>query len=163
MRAYLQPRRHALVLALLILLADDLSKAGALAAWTHGQLPLWLVPGQVGLALSWNRGMSFSLLNNSAYAPYLLATVAILAVGYFTHWLAADHNPKPWPSLHQAGLAVIIGGALGNLLDRLQHGAVIDFLILNPAGLFPYAFNLADAAISLGVALLLLDLQRKPR
>ncbi|MCA3243775.1 MAG: signal peptidase II, partial [Alphaproteobacteria bacterium] len=89
--------------------------------------------------------------------------VAVAASAWFTHWLAAEGNPKPWPSLHQAGLAAIIGGALGNLVDRVQHGAVVDFLVVNPWGLFPYTFNLADAAITVGVALLLLDMVRKPR
>jgi signal peptidase II len=88
-----------------------------------------------------------------------LGTVAVAATAWFIHWL----NEQPWPSLHQAGLAAIIGGALGNLVDRIQHGAVIDFIVLNPWGLFPYTFNVADAAISLGVALLLLDMLRNRR
>lgn len=52
---------------------------------------------------------------------------------------------------------MLIGGAIGNLLDRAQHGAVVDFLVLNPWGLFPYTFNIADVAITFGVVLLLLD------
>jgi lipoprotein signal peptidase len=149
--------------AALILLADDLSKEWALHLLRQGQLPWWLMEGQLGLGFGWNRGMSFSLLDGFAYAPHLLGLVAVAASAWFTHWLAAEGNPKPWPSLHQAGLAAIIGGALGNLVDRVQHGAVVDFLVVNPWGLFPYTFNLADAAITVGVALLLLDMVRKPR
>ncbi len=156
---YLLPRQQALMWAALILVADDISKEWALHALQQGQLPLWLIENQLGFGFGWNRGMSFSLLDGFAYAPLLLGAVAVAAVAWFTHWLA-EH---PWPSLHQAGLAAIIGGALGNLVDRIQHGAVIDFLVLNPWGLFPYTFNLADTAISAGVALLLLDLWRRPR
>jgi lipoprotein signal peptidase len=161
--AYLQPRQHALLVATLILVADDASKEWALYALNSGQLPLWLVEGQIGFGFGWNRGMSFSLLDGFAYAPHLLGLVAVAAIAWFTHWLAAEGNPNPWPSLHQSGLAAIIGGAMGNLVDRLQHGAVVDFLVLNPWGLFPYTFNIADAAITFGVALLLLDMRPKPR
>jgi signal peptidase II len=157
--AYLAPRQHALMGAALILLADDASKEWALWALQHGQLPFWLIENQVGFSFGWNRGMSFSLLDGFAYAPHLLGAIAVAASTWFTHWL----HEQPWPSLHQSGLAAIIGGALGNLVDRIQHGAVVDFIVLNPWGLFPYTFNVADAAISLGVALLLLDLWRTRR
>lgn len=154
LKAYLAPRQNALALGMVVLMADMASKAWALAAVASGKLPLWLIEGQLGFAFSWNRGMSFSLLNGVPYAPLLLAGVAVVAAAWFTHWL----NEKPWPSLHQAGLSCIIGGALGNLIDRITHGAVVDFLVLNPLHLFPYTFNIADAAITAGVAALLLDM-----
>ena len=158
MMPYLLARQHALMVAALVLVADDISKEWALYMLQHGKLPLWIVENQLGFGFGWNRGMSFSLLDSAAYGPLLLGTVAVLAIGWFTHWLASEC--KGWPSLHQAGLALIIGGAAGNLVDRIQHGAVIDFLVLNPWGLFPYTFNIADAAITFGVAALLLDMWR---
>lgn len=161
--AYLLPRQHALMWAALVLVADAASKAWALWALQTGALPMWLLAderlGYIGLGFGWNRGMSFSALDGFAYAPLMLAVVAIAAVGWFTHWL----NEKPWPSLHQAGLSLIIGGAIGNLCDRVQHGAVVDFLVLNPWGLFPYTFNVADVAITFGVVFLLLDIWRERR
>jgi signal peptidase II len=69
------------------------------------------------------------------------------------HWLGEERG---W-NWHQLGLGLLIGGALGNLVDRVQHGAVVDFALVNPWGLFPYTFNVADGAITVGVALLLLD------
>jgi signal peptidase II len=161
--AYLLPRQHALMWAALVLLADDISKEWALWALQSGVLPMWLLAderlGYIGFGFGWNRGMSFSALDGFAYAPQFLGLVAVLAAGWFTHWL----TEKPWPSFHQAGLALIIGGALGNLVDRVQHGAVVDFLVLNPWGLFPYTFNIADVAITFGVLLLLLDMWREHR
>ena len=65
--------------------------------------------------------------------------------------------------LPAAGLGLIIGGALGNAIDRLAHGAVIDYLDLHAFGRHFFVFNVADAAINVGVALLILDLLLGPR
>jgi signal peptidase II len=119
----------------------------------------------VGFVLHWNRGMSFSLLNDVAYGPWILGAVAVLACAWFVHWLGQEESgtrnqERGW-SLHQLGLGLLIGGALGNLLDRVVHGAVVDFLLVNPKWLFPYTFNPADAAITVGVVALLLDSMRR--
>jgi len=97
--------------------------------------------------------MSFSLLTDMAAGPWLLGGGALLASAWFGHWLGEREG---W-TLHQLGLGLVIGGALGNLVDRVQHGAVVDFIVLNPWGLFPYTFNPADLFISGGVIALLLD------
>lgn len=149
---YFCVRARGLIVALGLTLLDAASKAWALHADAAGALPMWLVPGQVGFHFAWNRGMSFSLLQGAAYGPWVLGLIAVAACAWFVHWLGESRA-----LVHQAGLGLLIGGAAGNVLDRMQHGAVVDFLLLNPAGLFPYTFNVADMAITFGVALLLLD------
>lgn len=149
---YVCQRARGLSVAIVAAALDAASKAWALAAQQHGELPLWLVPGQLGFHFAWNRGMSFSLLEQAVWGPVLLGVVAVVACGWFFHWLGEKQS---WA--HQAGLGLLIGGALGNVADRIMHGAVVDFLLLNPWGLFPYTFNVADMAITFGVALLLLD------
>lgn len=156
MLRYLQRRQGGLLVAAVVLAADVASKAWALHAWAAGVLPWWLAEGELGLRFAWNRGMSFSLMDGWAYGPWILAAVAVAACGWFVHWLG--ERPFGW---QQVGLGLLIGGAAGNLVDRVQHGAVVDFILVNPAGLFPYTFNLADSAISVGVVLLLLDSWRR--
>lgn len=146
---YLTLRQRGLTIALAIFLADYASKAVLLAHATA--LPLKVVDGFFALVLAWNRGMSFSLLNDAgAWGPWLLGTVAVLACGWFVHWLGES---RAW--YHQAGLGLIIGGALGNLLDRVQHGAVVDFLLVHYNNWYFPAFNVADSAITVGVVVLL--------
>jgi signal peptidase II len=141
-----------LIVAAVAVVLDALSKAWALAADAAGNLPIWLWPGEVGFHFAWNRGMSFSLLQGAAWGPMILGAVAVVACAWFIHWLGES---KAW--MHQTGLGLLIGGAAGNVIDRMQHGAVVDFLLLNPWHLFPYTFNIADTAITFGVVLLLLD------
>lgn len=149
---WLATRVNGLSVAITALVLDAATKSWALAAEQAGELPLWLIPGQIGFHFAWNRGMSFSLFNDVSWGPYLLGAIAIAASLWFIRWLGESTS---WT--HQAGLGLLIGGALGNLLDRFQHGAVVDFLLFNPMHLFPYTFNVADAAITVGVPLLLLD------
>jgi signal peptidase II len=144
-------RQWGLMVAAVVLLLDFISKELVLGLAAQGGLPLWWVPGQLGFQLGWNRGMSFSLLHDWVHAPWLLGALAVGLSAWFVHWLGEKRVGEAGWGWHQAGLGLIIGGALGNLLDRLQHGAVVDFVVLNPWGLFPYTFNLADTAITFGV------------
>lgn len=155
-QGYVRRRLPGLGVAAVALLADAASKALALHAAAAGWLPLWFMhgaAGDFGLIFAWNRGMSFSMLDGVPYAPLLLGVVAVAASGWFIHWLG-EKGGWCW---HQAGLGLVIGGALGNLADRVVHGAVVDFILASPKGWFPYTFNVADACITVGVGLLLLD------
>lgn len=148
---YVAARSRGLLVAAGVLIADVVSKAWALAAEQDGELPLWLWDG-FGAHFAWNRGMSFSLLDGVAWGPWLLGFVAIAACVWFVQWLGEHFG---W--MHQAGLGMLIGGAAGNVLDRVQHGAVVDFILTNPWGVFPYTYNIADIGITVGVVMLLLD------
>lgn len=109
------------------------------------------ISGIFDLSMTWNRGVSFGMLQSDGVMRWVLfaATVAI-AVG-FTIWLTRTTR-----RLTAIALVLVIAGAVGNLIDRAQYGAVIDFLDFR--GLFfPWIFNVADASISIGAAMLLLD------
>ena len=111
------------------------------------------VTGFFNLMLIYNRGVSFGLLDSeAALVPWLLSGLAVAIVIGLVVWLR--HIEGRWPGV---AVGLIVGGAVGNVVDRLRLGAVIDFLDLHWAGIHWPAFNLADSAITIGVALLLLD------
>ena len=104
------------------------------------------------LVLAWNRGVSFGLLSADHPAtPWLLSSLALAVIAGLVVWTTRDRRPGM-----AASVGFIAGGALGNVVDRLRHGAVTDFLDFHVAGYHWPAFNLADTAIFVGVALLLL-------
>ena len=101
----------------------------------------------------YNRGVSFGLLSSeSPYAPYILAVLGLAVTIALAVWAFRTESP-----LQRAALAAIVGGASSNVLDRLDDGAVTDFLDFYISALHWPAFNLADAAIVCGVGALLLE------
>ncbi len=105
------------------------------------------------LTLRWNKGISFSLLRqDTPLGVAVLLGFTLLVVAVLGLWLWRAQN-----RVIALGLGLIIGGALGNAVDRLAYGAVVDFLDLHAFGMHFFVFNGADSAISLGVALLVLD------
>ncbi|MFZ2587933.1 MAG: signal peptidase II [Alphaproteobacteria bacterium] len=146
---YLFNRQTGLMIAALVLLLDAITKGWVLEH--RFELPFSVVDGWLAMVLAWNRGMSFSLLNDAGHwGPWVLGGIAVAASAWFVHWLGESKH-----ILHQLGLGLIIGGAVGNLLDRIQHGAVVDFILFyHGEWAFP-AFNVADSAISVGVVVLL--------
>jgi signal peptidase II len=116
-----------------------------------------LIPGFAAVVHSRNRGMAFGLLAGSGPGWFSVALVLIgSAVVLFLAWLlTAGHVTAP---LTCAGMALLAGGAAGNLLDRVIHGAVTDFVELHVGSFYWPAFNVADAAITIGAALMLVEL-----
>ncbi|MEZ5933103.1 MAG: signal peptidase II [Alphaproteobacteria bacterium] len=107
----------------------------------------------LNLRLGFNTGVSFGLFNELfADAPVLLASLMFLIVGGLAFWA---WRAQTWTEL--IGLSLVIGGALGNIIDRLRLGAVVDFLDLHAAGWHWPTFNTADIGITAGAALLLLS------
>lgn len=105
------------------------------------------------LVYAWNRGISFGVFNTDAdWNRWILPLVALAICVALAVWLARSTH---WVTT--VGLAMIIGGALGNVIDRLRFGAVYDFLDVHAGGWHWPAFNAADSAISIGVVLLILD------
>lgn len=98
----------------------------------------------------WNHGISYGLL--TGLPPLALAAVMVLAIALIVWWWLRAET-----ILTRAGLAIILGGALSHLTDRLVYGAVPDFFYFHWRTLGFYVFNLSDTAITLGVILLLLD------
>ena len=140
--------------ALLVVILDQASKAWILGFFSEraGE-PVAVLTSFFNLVLTGNRGMSFGLFNTNAAMNTavftVLAAVIVIALGV---WLHRAHNP-----VIRVALGMIIGGAIGNVIDRLTRGAVVDFLDFHIGAWHWYAFNLADAAICLGVIGLLLD------
>ncbi len=146
------PSRLGLVIALALLLLDQLSKAVVLAS-ADALVPGIVVTPFFNLVLVWNRGVSFGIFNTaSAAAPYVLSALALLVVILLLVWLTRTPN-----RLVTLGLGLVIGGALGNVIDRLRFGAVIDFLDFHAFGWHWPAFNFADSGIVVGAGILLLD------
>jgi signal peptidase II len=105
------------------------------------------------LALVWNRGISYGLFKQQSPAgPWLLAIFACITAAAIAVWLA--HLPSRLPAM-SAGL--IMGGAVGNAIDRMRFGAVVDYFSFHIGSWHWYVFNIADVAICLGVAGLLYD------
>jgi len=139
-------------LAAAVIILDQISKWWILSFVMQPPRVIPLTPF-FNLVLGWNRGISFGFLDSGGWlsAWFLpLAAVAISAV--LTVWLYRVRRLRA-----AVGLGLIIGGAMGNLIDRLQFGAVADFLDFYAWGTHWPAFNLADSAITVGAAVLILD------
>ncbi len=144
---------YAYVLAAAVVIIDQLSKwwvLNGLQLPERGQIP---VLPFFRLTMVMNNGVSFGLLRaDTALGRGLLVGAAMLVVIALLAWVRRAERP-----LFATALGLVIGGALGNnLIDRARIGAVVDFLDFSGL-MFPWVFNVADSAISVGVALLLLD------
>ena len=105
----------------------------------------------LNLVMTWNHGISFGLFSGQA-VPYALSAVAVAVIGLLVAWLIRD--PRAAAALW---LGLVIGGALGNVIDRVRLGAVADFIDVHAGTWHWPAFNIADSAITIGVALILID------
>jgi signal peptidase II len=118
---------------------------------------LEMIPGLFNLTRVHNYGAAFGLMNAADF-PFktvvlsIVATVALLALTVYASTLPVEQL------LARVGLALIVGGAAGNLIDRLSAGYVVDFVDVYWRGWHFWAFNVADAAITVGVAFMILDL-----
>ncbi|MFA7281722.1 MAG: signal peptidase II [Sterolibacterium sp.] len=104
------------------------------------------------LVFVFNRGAAFSFLSDAGGWQRWFFIVLALSISAWLIFMLARHAEE---RLLSAALALVLGGALGNVIDRVLHGAVVDFLSFHLAGYYWPAFNLADSAITLGVALML--------
>jgi signal peptidase II len=144
-----------LVLAGAVIALDLATKAVIVAHFREGQeLP---VTGFFSLVLAYNTGAAFSFLaDHDGWQRWLFTGIAI-AASVFLVWMIRRGGHR----LLMCGLALILGGALGNLWDRVTEGRVTDFLLFHYAGWAFPAFNVADSAITVGAAMLILDSFRK--
>lgn len=103
------------------------------------------------LVMVWNTGVSFGLMRGQDKGPILLIALASAITLFFLIWLLRTND-----KLHGICFAIIIGGALGNMIDRARFGAVIDFLDFHAFGYHWPAFNVADICVVVGVTLLII-------
>lgn len=145
--------RWGLLAAALVLLADQASKWWVLDVFQlPGRGSVELLP-VLNLTMVWNQGVTFGLFHqDGATGPWILAGVALVVVVLLGVWLVRAES-----TLVACALGAIAGGAVGNVIDRLRFGAVVDFIHAHAGGWSWYVFNVADAAIVCGVAVLLLD------
>jgi signal peptidase II len=158
----MQPRyRIVSMLALMVLLLDQATKF-----WVASVLPMWtsktIIPGFFNLVHVLNKGAAFGFLNelDVFWRPYFFLGVTALALVLILHLLRTV--PREDKVLFTA-LGLILGGALGNLLDRIRLGEVVDFLDFYIGNYHWPAFNVADIAISIGSVLLLVSVYRNRR
>lgn len=144
--------RRGIVLAGLIVLADQLSKWWILEVFRLPARGMVEIMPFVNFVMVWNRGVSFGLLEADGFGRWLLVAFTIAIGVVVALWLR-----KVDRGFVAVALSLVLGGAIGNIIDRVRLGAVADFIQLHAAGYSFYVFNIADAAISIGVALLLMD------
>jgi signal peptidase II len=154
--------RLGLPAAAAVLAADQASKwwiLDILRLPEIGNLPvIALGPAGIDLTMVWNRGVTFGLLaGDTLWHQLALALLAALIAAFLLRWMAwAETRPVA------IALGAIIGGAIGNMIDRFRFGAVVDFVDAYAGNWHWYVFNLADAAIVLGVVALVADALFRP-
>jgi signal peptidase II len=146
----------ALAIVVFIVIADQVTKALVLAS-----LPLHesmtVIPGLVDFTHVRNTGAAFGLLNAADF-PYkgaiiaFVAAAALVGVGIYAAALPAHQRAA------RLGLTLVVGGAIGNLIDRIRQGYVLDFVDVYWREHHFWAFNVADSAITIGVIIMILDL-----
>ena len=142
-------------LTLLVLVIDQVSKTYFDSALTMYQR-IEVIPDFFSWTLAYNTGAAFSFLADSAgWQRWLFALIAVVVSTVLLVWLKRLGRNDTWLAI---ALALILGGALGNLYDRIAYGHVIDFILVHwEHRLFP-AFNVADSAICVGAVMLALDM-----
>ena len=144
--------RYGLVIAAVCTALDQASKWWLMGVLERAGGPIELLPF-FNLVMVWNPGVSFGMFQSgSAWAPWILSALALVIVFVLVRWLG-----KAETRFIAAGLGLVIGGALGNVIDRMVWGKVADFFDVYIDTWHWPAFNIADAAIVIGAAILLLD------
>ena len=137
-----------------VIVLDQLSKwwvLGPLDLPSHGQLRV--LPPFLNFTLTHNPGVSFGLLNAGALSRWGLTLFSVLVAGALAVWAMRAEK-----RVQALGIGLIIGGALGNALDRVRLGVVTDFVDVSAAlPFFPWIFNVADSAITVGAVVLLVE------
>ena len=149
-------RHIELWIAVVIVVLDQVTKAVVRSQFElYDGVPV--VPGFFNLTRVHNTGAAFGMLNSMDF-PFKTAALAIIAAAALTGlaFFASTLPAVQW--LSRVGIALIIGGAAGNLIDRIALGYVTDFVDLYWQGWHFWAFNVADAAITVGVALMVLEM-----
>lgn len=155
-------RTRTLAILFAVVLAADQATKIAAARWLDAYEPVSVIPGFLQLALVHNTGMAFGLLNDLAFAgkAWILTGVSAALLALIA-WFAVRAGPLS--PLTGIGLTAMLSGALGNIVDRLARGHVVDFLDAYVGSAHWPTFNLADSAICVGAGLLLCDTVREAR
>ncbi len=143
-------------LAVLIILVDQVTKAVAVSLLDYGQ-PVVLT-SFFNFTLAHNFGAAFSFLHDAGgWQRWFFSAIALLVSAVLLIWIYRLGPQKRWEA---AALALVLGGALGNLYDRATLGYVVDFIVVHYQEHYWPAFNIADSAICVGAAMLVIDMFR---
>ena len=145
-------KKLAIPFILILIFLDQVTKWWIV---NHIMQPIKILPITpfFNIVLTWNSGISFGIFSNQgSFSVIILSTLATLIVFFLAVWLMKAENKKLI-----IGLICIIGGAIGNIIDRVYHGAVIDFLDFHIKSYHWPAFNVADSCIFIGATLIILD------
>ncbi len=144
---------HWLWISVLVIIADQITKFFAVYYLPFSQ-PLMIFPF-FNLMLLYNTGAAFSMLGHAGeWASWLFAGLAVLISILILLWLHRTPKANAWLGV---ALTLILGGAIGNLIDRISHGFVIDFIQLHLQQYYWPAFNIADSAICVGAVMVAIE------
>jgi signal peptidase II len=144
--------RRGLLIALAVIAVDQAVKWWILLSVMNPPHLIPIMPS-FNLVFTWNRGVSFGLFDTgSAGGPWILSLLALLIVAVLLFWLRRAEG-----KIAPLAIGFIVGGAVGNVIDRVIHGAVVDFLDVYWGSYHWPAFNVADSAITIGAILLVAD------
>ena len=153
MRGVSRPGWSAYALAAVIIVLDQAVKLWILTGVRLQDVPTIPVFGPLHLTMVMNRGVSFGFLRaDQELARWGLVAFSLIVAALIVYWARRAHR-----ALQAIGYGLIVGGAIGNAVDRARFGAVVDFIDVQRIGFFPWVFNVADSAITIGVIALLLD------
>jgi len=142
-----------LLLAVVVIVLDQITKVAVLDHFELGErLPV--IAGFFDLTLLFNRGAAFSFLaGHDGWQRWFFVLIALAASAFILHLLLGHRHQR----MFSVALGLILGGAVGNVIDRLLYGQVVDFLLFYRGNWYFPAFNVADSAITVGATLLILD------
>lgn len=142
----------AFAFAILVVVLDQLTKAWVLSGLDLREMGrVEVLPPILNFTWVENRGVSFGLFGDGS-ARWMLSLFSIVVAGILGWWaLRADRR------LLITAIGLVMGGAIGNVIDRIRFGFVVDFIDFSGTQVFPWVFNVADSAITIGVILLILD------
>jgi signal peptidase II len=142
----------AIILAFIVLSLDQLHKYFMLEIMNIDEIRIFEVLSFFNLVMVWNHGVSFGMFAGHGMSqPMILIVITSLIVCVLFFWLLKEQQRIP-----ANALALVIGGAIGNIIDRIRFGAVADFFDFHYMGWHYPAFNIADAAIFIGVVILMI-------
>ena len=158
MNGVTKPGWMAFVLAAVVIVADQASKYWILSVLGLQEGQSIPIVGPLHLTGVWNHGVSFGLLTaNHDLARWAFVAFSLIVAVVLAGWVRKTDRP-----LFGTALGFLMGGAVGNAIDRVRFGAVADFIDVSRLH-FPWVFNVADAAINVGIACLLLDMLMQDR
>lgn len=140
------------IIVIIAFLADRFTKSYVIDFFLGYKSDSYYFNSFLNFVLLWNSGMAFGILESDSYIYHILSFLIFLVIGFLIIWFFKSEN-----SLEKSSLALVIGGAFGNLFDRIIYNAVPDFVDLHYLDFHWFVFNVSDIIITAGILLLILN------